>query len=188
MASCRSYHGQLPEPGVPWDHDRMSILAALLVTLLVTLLATLTATTAQAAQVRTDRPRILLSNGSGPGTSLDTFKQRCQSNPVYSARCQSAIDQGSGSFPAAASAAGYLVNDDASKCVEAYTALQTVAVDAPGQPNGHSFISNNGRTMVQLAVVRDWCDGVLSAGEAQWIEDRMVAYSDWYLGTEGLDV
>jgi MYXO-CTERM domain-containing protein len=139
---------------------------------------------ALAATVRSDRPRLFVSNGSGPGTSLATFKTRCSSD----AKCQAAITSGSGLFPAIALAAGYLANDDASKCSDAFAQVQSIAGDTPGQPDGHSFISNNGRTMVQLAVVRDWCDPVLAASDKQWLENQMTSYADWYLSYPDLDV
>src|SRR5262249_12701595 len=52
------------------------------------------------------------------------------------------------------------------------------------QPDGHSFISNNGRSMLQLAVVRDYCDPVLDASQKQWLEDKMVAWADWYIAND----
>jgi hypothetical protein len=148
-------------------------------------LVTLTPAAASAFQVRPERPRLFLSNGSGPGTSLATFKERCSQDPAYMGRCQGALGAGDGTLPAAALAARYVVNGDPGGCGEAYTKLQSVAADTPGQPDGHSFISNNGRTMLQLAVVRDWCDGPLDAGQKQWIEDRMVSYADWYIANDG---
>jgi MYXO-CTERM domain-containing protein len=100
-------------------------------------------------------------------------------------RCQGAISQGSGTLPAAAHAAAYVVTGDAARCTDAYNELQSVAADAPGQPDGHSFISNNGRTMLQLAIARDWCDPALSEPQKQWIDDKIVAYSDWYIANDG---
>ena len=117
----------------------------------------------RAANVRSDRPRLLVSNGRGPGTSLATFKQRCTSDAGLSGALPRRAHAGERLFPAIALAAGYVVNGDASQCAAAYTKAQSVAADTPGQPDDHSFISNNGRTMLQLAVVRDWCDPVLSA-------------------------
>ncbi len=143
---------------------------------------------AGAVTVRADRPRLLLSNGTGPGTSLATFKQRCTAEAEYQSRCQGAISAAGGSLPAIAIAAGYLVNDDATQCTLAFTKVQSVAADSAGTPDGHSFISNNGRTMLQLAVVRDWCDPVLDSGQKQWLEDRITSYADWYLAYDGLDV
>src|SRR5262245_39422776 len=151
------------------------------------LLALLAPAAASAAQVRTDRPRLFLSNGTGPGTSLATFKQRCSTDPLYMQRCQGSIAQGNGLLPAAAHAAAYLVQTDAARCTDAYNALQTIAADSPGQPDGHSFISNNGRTMLQLAIVRDWCDPALSSAQKQWIEGKIVAYADWYIANDNLN-
>ncbi|HJZ86025.1 MAG TPA: hypothetical protein VKN99_12690 [Polyangia bacterium] len=138
--------------------------------------------------MRTDRPRLLLSNGSGFGTSVATFRQRCTSDPATMSRCQSALGSAAGSYPALNSAALYVVRGDATGCTDAYTRLQAIAADAPGQPDPHSFISNNGRTMAQLAVTRDWCEGALSDAQRTWIEDRMVAYADWYLANPAPDV
>lgn len=149
------------------------------------LLVLLTPAAASAFQVRPDRPRLFLSNGAGPGTPLSTFKERCTADPTYMNRCQNAVSAGDGTLPAAALAAGYVVNGDAGKCGEAFTKVQSVADDTPGDPDGHSFISNNGRTMLQLAIVRDWCDGALDAGQKQWLEDRMTAYADWYIANDG---
>src|SRR5579864_6804891 len=89
---------------------------------------------AGAANVRTDRPRMFLSNGSGPGTSLASFKQRCTSDPAYSQRCQGALSSAdNGGWPAWAHAAAYIVNGDATQCTAAVTALQAAgANDTPG--------------------------------------------------------
>ena len=140
--------------------------------------------TALAANVRTDRPRMLLGNG-GLGTTAATFKDRCTNDPNYKQRCQSALTAGGGLYPAMNDAAGFVVNGDATRCTKAYTTLQTVASDVPGQPDAHSFISNNGRTMLQLAVVRDWCDAQLTTPQKTWIEGQITAYGDWVLGGMG---
>ncbi|HEY1956498.1 MAG TPA: hypothetical protein VGH28_12830 [Polyangiaceae bacterium] len=138
--------------------------------------------TALAANVRTDRPRILLGNGSGLGTTPATFKDRCTNDANYKQRCQGALTAGGGQYPAINDAAGWIVNGDAARCTNAYNTLQTVAADTPGQPDPHSFISNNGRTMLQLAVVRDWCDAQLSTTQKSWIEGKITGYADWVLG------
>ncbi len=138
--------------------------------------------TAFAANVRTDRPRILLGNGTGLGTTAATFKDRCTNDVNYKQRCQAALTAGGGQYPAINDAAGYVVNGDATRCTKAYGTLQTVASDVPGQPDPHSFISNNGRTMLQLAVVRDWCDTQLTTPQKTWIEGQITGYADWVLG------
>jgi len=143
---------------------------------------------AEAATVRADRPRILLSNGAGPGTSAAEFRRRCTTDDAYQARCQGAIASGEGLYPAIALAAGYVVNDDAGACDAAYDALQSIGEVAPGDPDPHSFISNNGRNMAQLAIVRDWCDPALDDGQRGWLEDRIASWADWYVAAEGLDV
>ena len=140
---------------------------------------------ALAANVRTDRPRMFLSNGTGRGTSLASFKARCTTDASYQKRCGQSLAAGGGLYPAINDAAGYLVNADAARCTKAYATLQTVAADAPGQPDAHSFISNNGRTMVQLAVVRDWCDPVLDSTQKTWIETKITAIADWMTGGMG---
>jgi MYXO-CTERM domain-containing protein len=145
----------------------------------------LISSTAAAANVRSDRPRILLGNGSGLGVTAAALKTRCTSDAAYQARCTSALSAGGGQYPAVNDAAGYVVNADATRCTSAYTTLQTVAADTPGQPDAHSFISNNGRTMLQLAVVRDWCDPVLTTAQKTWIEGKMTGYADWVLGGMG---
>ena len=86
-----------------------------------------------AANVRTDRPRILLGNG-GLGTTPATFKTRCTTDAAYKARCTSALAAGGGQYPAMNDAAGYVVNGDATRCTTAYSTLLTVAADTPGQP------------------------------------------------------
>jgi len=140
--------------------------------------------TALAANVRTDRPRMLIGNG-GLGTTAATFKDRCTNDVNYKQRCQSALTAGGGLYPAINDAAGFVVNGDATRCTKAYTTLQTVASDVPGQPDAHTFISNNQRTVLQLAVVRDWCDAQLTTPQKTWIEGQLVAYGDWVIGGMG---
>ena len=65
-----------------------------------------------AANVRTDRPRILLGNG-GLGTSAAAFKSRCTNDANYMQRCQSALTAGGGQYPAINDAAGFVANGDA---------------------------------------------------------------------------
>lgn len=137
-----------------------------------------------AANVRTDRPRIFLGDGNGPGVTPQTFKNRCLSAAPY-ARCKAALSAGGGSYPAINDAAGYVVNGDAARCTAAMSTVMTLASDTPGMPDAHSFISNNGRTMANLAVVRDWCDPVLSGADKSWLEAKITAYADWYSGGMG---
>jgi uncharacterized protein (TIGR03382 family) len=134
---------------------------------------------ALAATVRTDHPRILLSNGSGFGTSLQAFKTRCSTDPAYQARCNGSFANPGGTWPAIASAAKYLVNGNTADCATAVTTALAM-VGTPGQPDPHSFISNNGRTMDNLAVVLDWCDAALSATQRSQLEAAIVTYADWY--------
>jgi hypothetical protein len=143
---------------------------------------------ASAATVRTDRPRMLLSNGTGFGTPLAVFKQRCTSDPKYMQRCQGSLGSTQGSWPAVNQAAAYLVNGDAAQCTNAYNTALAAAKDAPGSPDAHSFISNNGRTMDQLGVVRDWCDPVLSASQTQALEAKITSFADWYVANAPADV
>ena len=124
----------------------------------------------------------MLGNGSGLGTSPQTFASRCNSDANYKQRCTTALAAGGGLYPAINDAAGFVVDADATRCTKAYATLQTVASDTPGQPDPHSFISNNGRTMLQLAVVRDWCDAQLTTPQKTWIEGRITGYADWVLG------
>jgi hypothetical protein len=152
------------------------------------LLLLLAPATAAAATVRTDRPRLLLSNGTGFGTSLATLKQRCTSDPNYQSRCQGALGNTQGGWPAVNQAAAYLVTGDAAQCNGAYMTAQMLASGAPGQPDPHSFISNNGRTMEELAIVRDWCDPALSAAQKQWLESTMTLWGDWYVANSAPDV
>jgi len=145
--------------------------------------------TSWSATVRSDRPRLLLSNGTGPGTSVQVLRDRCATSD-YQQRC-SQIGAGGGEFPAMNYAANYVVNQNPAGCAAAYAELQTIATagfGSPGQPDAHSYTSNNGRSMLQFAVVRDWCDPVLADGEKQWIEDTMVAAADWYLSDQVSDV
>jgi hypothetical protein len=141
-----------------------------------------------AATVRADRPRLLISSGAGKGVTLELYKRRCTSDPLYSARCQGALNEPGGVWAGIAHAAGYLVQGDASRCAAAHSAALAKASDVPGVKDQHSFISDNGHTMLVLAVVRDWCDGALAAGELASLEQRIVDYADYYLAATGLDV
>jgi MYXO-CTERM domain-containing protein len=162
-----------------------ALAAALLVVPSAALLAP---SAAHALTVRPDRPRILFSNGSGPGITPATFKQRCTSDPAYQKRCQGSLGSVDGGYPAINIAAKYVVNGDAEACHDAAKALADPNVShvydppADGDPScdAHCNISRNFRSMPQLAVVRDWCDAVLDAGEKQTIDDRIALWAAWY--------
>jgi MYXO-CTERM domain-containing protein len=152
------------------------------------LLAFLLPSAAHALTVRPDRPRILFSNGSGPGITPAIFQERCTADPAYQQRCQASLGSVDGGWPAINVAAKYIVNGDAQACHDAVTALANPDVshvyDPPpdGDPNcdAHCNISRNGRSMAQLAVVRDWCDAALDAGEKQGLDDRIALWAAWY--------
>ena len=95
---------------------------------------------------------------------------------------------GNGSYPALAFAAAYLATGTASHCASAVTSLQSLAADTPGQPDPHSFISNNGHIMIQLAIVRDWCDPALDSAQKQQLESLITQWADWYLANDPGDV
>lgn len=128
---------------------------------------------------------MFLSSGSGRGTSAATFKTRCTTDATYQKRCTQALAAGGGLYPAINDAAGYVVNADPARCTKAYATVMGLGVGTPGQPDAHSFISNNGRTMAQLAVVRDWCDPVLDATQKSNVEAQMTAIADWIVGGMG---
>src|ERR1019366_10017120 len=76
-------------------------------------------TLAQAANVRADRPRLLFSNGTGPGITVAAFKQRCTgSDPSYK-YCAGSLTQ-TGALNAALD---YLVTGNATQCATALTVL-----------------------------------------------------------------
>jgi len=144
----------------------------------------LAASSASAFTVRTDRPRILLG---GKGITPATYKARCTTDAAYQKRCAGGLGLGAGLWPAISLAAAYIVNGDATKCTAAYDRLRAFA-DVPGTPDPHTFISNNGRTMVQLAITSDWCDPALSDDQKKELEDKMVLWADWYVANEPGDV
>jgi len=49
------------------------------------------------------------------------------------------------------------------------------------QTDAHCNISRNGGSMIQIAGVRDWCDGALASADKQALEQRMVTWVNWYL-------
>ncbi len=157
--------------------------------------ATLLATpaVASAANVRTDRPRLLFSNGTGPGITVATFKSRCTGSDANYKYCNGSImGQGNALNPAAA----YLVTGDPTQCATALTVLNDPMQSGVCDPvpsgnaycdgqcaatDAHCNISRNGNSMMQIAGVRDWCDGALAASDKQALEARMVAWVNWYL-------
>src|SRR6201993_2088854 len=75
---------------------------------------------ANAANVRTDHPRLLFSNGTGPGITVATFKSRCTGSDANYKYCNGSITgQGNALNPAAA----YLVTGDATQCARALAVL-----------------------------------------------------------------
>lgn len=143
---------------------------------------------ARAAQVRVDRPRLFLSDGSGPGITKDQYVARCTSDPAYMSRCMGSLGTDDSRFGAMAKAAQYVVTGDPAACAAAFAQAQAKAADDPGVKDAHSFISDNGTTMVSLAVTRDWCDPALTPEQLQWLEGRIVQYADWYLQNDPKDV
>ncbi|HEY8038786.1 MAG TPA: MYXO-CTERM sorting domain-containing protein [Polyangiaceae bacterium] len=147
---------------------------------------------AQATTVRPDRPRLLFSNGTGRGVSVATFKQRCTgSDPAYK-YCASSLN-GTGALNAAAK---YLVTGDATQCATALAVLNDPTKSGVCDPvpsgnatcdaqcsatDAHCNISRNGGSMLQIAGVRDWCDGALAATDKAALEARIVKWIQWYL-------
>ncbi|HEY0132837.1 MAG TPA: hypothetical protein VGB85_02120, partial [Nannocystis sp.] len=143
---------------------------------------------ASAAEVRVERPRLFLSDGSGPGITRDTYVARCTGDAAYMARCQGSLGGDDSRFGAWAKAAKYVVTGDPTACAAAFTQAQAKAADNPGEKDAHSFISDNGTTMLSLAVTRDWCDAALAPAEIEWLEGRIVEYADWYLQNDPKDI
>jgi hypothetical protein len=142
---------------------------------------------ARALTVDTSHPRFFLTGRSGVGVTRSEFVRRCSSDPAYSARCTSSLDL-QGSYPAMNAAAAYVVRGDAASCTTAYQTLKSQATGALGAPTPHDFIVANGRTMVQLAVVLDWCDAALTSSERTWIQARIATLADWYVANPPADV
>jgi hypothetical protein len=157
------------------------------------LLGSTMATTAGATTVRADRPRILFSNGSGRGTSVATFKQRCTADPHYKYCPGALIAQGGNALN---HAAAFLVDGNASHCADALASLadpmQSGVCDptpsgnaycdnqCPNAMDAHCNISRNGGSMIQLAGTRDWCDAALAAADKQALEARIAKWVAWY--------
>jgi hypothetical protein len=144
-----------------------------------------------ALTVRTDRPRMFLSNGSGFGTTVAELQQRCADATNYMG-CPASLGT-SGGGPESYAAA-YIIQGDAAQCATAASMLQSGIVLPTGvSPTGggaHDYTSNNQGQMFSLAVVRDWCDAALSASDASWIESTAATITDWYVSyaNAGLDV
>jgi len=68
---------------------------------------------ARAAEVRVDRPRLFLSDGSGPGITRDAYIARCTGDAAYMARCQGSLGGDDSRFGAWAKAAKYVVTGTA---------------------------------------------------------------------------
>jgi len=146
---------------------------------------------ATAFSVRTDRPRMFLSNGTGFGTTVAQLKQRCADTTNYMGCAASLGTTGGGPESYAAE---YIVKSDATACATAASMLQSGIVLPTGvSPTGggaHTYTSNNSGQMFSLAVVRDWCDMALAASDAAWIETTAATIADWYVSyaSSGLDV
>jgi hypothetical protein len=142
----------------------------------------------RAVTVRTDRPRVFLSNGTGFGTTVAEFKSRCADTTNY-AGCMSSLGTSAGGPESYAAA--YVITGDASQCATAVSQLQA-NIQLPPAPGGdaHAYTSDNGGQMFSLAVTRDWCDPVLTSDQSSWLETTMATITDWYVmyGTSGIDV
>jgi hypothetical protein len=151
----------------------------------------LVVSSSNALTVRTDRPRLFLSNGTGFGTTVAQLKSRCADTANY-AGCMSSLGT-SGGGPESY-AADYVINGDASQCATAVTMLQaSVQLPTGVSPTGggaHTYTSNNGTQMLSLAITRDWCDTALTAAQSSWLETTMATITDWYVqyAASGLDV
>ena len=157
------------------------------------LAAFLVPSVARAATVRTDRPRLLFSGGTGRGIPVATFKQRCTGGDASYKYCAGSLTaQGNALNPTL----DYLVTGDATQCTKALAVLDDPTKSAVCDPvpsgnaycdaqcaatDAHCNISRNGSSMFQIAAVRDWCDGALAATDKQALEDRMVTWVTWYL-------
>jgi MYXO-CTERM domain-containing protein len=161
---------------------------------------------ASAATVRTDHPRLLFGNGSGFGTTPAQFIARCTgADPVYAHRCQ--YMGGGASNPSfmatsltqtAGMAAASILYGEPQRCANAASYI-LANVPANGPTDGsdpHAFIVPHGHDVIYMAIVRDWCEPSLSAGDKTSIETRIAAHGDWFVahygttgaGTEPADV
>jgi hypothetical protein len=147
------------------------------------------ASSSRATTVRTDRPRLFLSNGTGFGTTVAELKSRCADTTNY-AGCMASLGTSAGGPESYAAA--YVITGDASQCATAVTMLMA-NVQLPVSPPGsgaHAYTSDNGGQMFSLAITRDWCDPVLTSTQSSWLETTMATITDWYIAysAEGLDV
>ncbi len=141
---------------------------------------------ASALTVRSDRPRLYLSNGTGFGPTVATLQQRCADTTNYKG-CMGSLAQ-SGGGPESY-AAGYVIQGDASQCTQAVSLLKSNVVLPTAGVDPHSFTSDNGGQMFSLSIVRDWCAPALAAADVTWLESTMVTLADWYVNYgNGLDV
>jgi hypothetical protein len=148
----------------------------------------LVASTSSAVTVRTDRPRVFLSNGTGFGTTVAEFKSRCADTTNY-AGCMSSLGTSAGGPESYAAA--YVITGDASQCATAVSMLQAnIQLPPAAGGDAHAYTSDNGGQMFSLAVTRDWCDPVLTSAQSSWLETTMATITDWYVmyGSSGIDV
>ncbi len=151
---------------------------------------------ANAANVRTDRPRLLFGNGTGLGTTVSEFLARCKgTDPVYAQRCKYMGGGASnpGFMPASPSetagmAAASLLYADPQRCINAASwLLANEPLDGPTDTNGdaHTFIYQHAGDVVYMAIVRDWCDAALSGPDKTALELRVATFAEWFIGHYG---
>jgi hypothetical protein len=151
----------------------------------------LSSSTSYALSVRTDRPRLFLSNGTGFGTTVAGLKTRCADTTNY-AGCMASLGTAAGGPESYAAA--YVITGDATACSTAMSTIRSSVVLPTGiSPSGgdaHTYTSNNGGQMFTLAVTRDWCDAALASADATWLESTIATIADWYVSYvgNGLDV
>jgi hypothetical protein len=149
------------------------------------------ASESRALTVRTDRPRVFLSNGTGFGTTVAELKSRCADTTNYMG-CMTSLGTSAGGPESYAAA--YVITGDAAQCATAVSMLQAnIQLPTGISPTGggaHGYTSDNGGQMFSLAITRDWCDPVLTSSQSSWLETTMATITDWYVqyGTSGIDV
>lgn len=162
-------------------------------------LGLLTSSAARAANVRTDRPRLLFGNGSGFGTTVAQFVSRCSSNePMYDKRCNfigGGKDNPEWEPPAGGSptslggmAAAALIYAQPQRCGHAASwILANIPDNGPTDANGdaHGFISSHGRDTVYMSIVRDWCDATLDGPTKGQLEQRIANHATWMVDHYG---